>query len=59
MTKETWEQLSLPNLRPIPTVLEFPDRSTILPEGILEDIIVSFDSRKYHVYFLVLHPNKS
>ena len=44
MTIKTMKRLGLTNLRPTPTILELADRSTIKPEGILADLIVSFDS---------------
>jgi hypothetical protein len=40
MTKETWEMLGSTNLRPTPTVLELVIRSTLRPEGILEDVVI-------------------
>ena len=57
MTIETVRKLGLTNLRPTPTILELADRSTIKPEGILDDLIVSVDSWEYLVDFLVLQPN--
>ena len=59
MTLETMEYLHLKNLRPTTTVLELADRSKILPEGILEDIIVSLDSWEYPVDFIVLQPKSN
>ena len=44
MTIETVRKLGLTNLRPTPTVLELADRSTIKPEGILDDLIISVNS---------------
>jgi hypothetical protein len=32
------------------------DRSTVKPEGILEDIVVTIDSWEYPTYFIILHP---
>ena len=40
-------------------VLELADRSKVIPEGILEDIIVSPDSWEYPVDFLVLQPKSN
>jgi hypothetical protein len=54
MTKGTMEKLNLLNLRPTPTILQLADRSTIKPEGVLEDIIVSLDSWEYLTNFMVL-----
>jgi hypothetical protein len=59
MTLETMRYLNLQNLRPTTTVLELDDRSKVVLEGILEDIIVSLDSWEYQVYFLVLQPKSN
>ena len=39
--------------------MELADRSKITPEGILEDIIVSLDSWKYPIDFIVLQPKSN
>ena len=57
MTIETVRKLGLTNLKPTPTILELADRSTIKPEGILDDLIISVDSWEYPTNFLVLQPN--
>ena len=56
MTIETVQKLGLTNLRPTPTILELPNRSTIKPEGILDDLVISVDSWEYSAKFLVLQP---
>ena len=56
MTIETVQKLGLTNLKPTPTILELTDRSTIKPEGILDDLVVSIDSWEYLAEFLVLQP---
>ena len=56
MTIETVRKLGLTNLRVTPTVLELADRSTIKPEGILDELVISVDSWEYHANFLVLQP---
>ena len=56
MTIETVRKLGLTNLRPTPSVLELADRSTIKPEGILDDLIILVDSWEYLADFLVLQP---
>lgn len=38
------------------TNLELVDRSTVVPEGIVEDVMVSIDSWEYPTDFLVLQP---
>ena len=57
MKIETVRKLGLTNLRPTPIVLELADRSTINPEGILDDLIILVDSWEYPADFLVLQPN--
>jgi hypothetical protein len=45
MTLETSQLLQLKNeMRDTPTILELADHSTIKPEGVIEDIIISVDS---------------
>jgi hypothetical protein len=39
MTRETMKKLKLTNLHQTSTVLQMVDRSTVEPEGILEDIL--------------------
>ena len=56
ITMETVKKLGLTNLRPTPTILELADRSTIRPEGILDDLVISVDSWEYPADFLVLQP---
>ena len=56
MTIETVRKLGLTNLSPTPNFLELADRSTIKPEGILDDLIISVDSWEYPADFLVLQP---
>ena len=56
MTIETVRKLGLTNLRPTPTILELEASSTIKPEGILDDLVISVDSWEYPADFLVLQP---
>ena len=56
MTLETMKTLQLTNLQHTTIVLELADRSKVIPEGILKDIIVSLDSWEYLADFLVLQP---
>ena len=56
MTIETIRKLGLTNLRPTPTILELAYRSTIKPEGILDDLVIRVDSWEYPADFLVLQP---
>ena len=59
MTLETMKTLQLTNLQHTTIILELVDRSKLIPEGILEDIIVSLDSWEYLVDFLVLQPKSN
>ena len=55
MTKDMMLKLNLQgSLRKITTVLQLADRSTVTPEGIVEDVMVSIDSWEYPTDFLVL-----
>jgi len=56
MTTETMKHLNLNNIRSTTTILELVNRSKVVPERILEDIIVSLDSWEYPVDFLILQP---
>ena len=56
MTIEIVRKLGLTNLRTTPTILELADRSTIKPEGILDDLVISVDLWEYPTDFLVLQP---
>ena len=56
MTIETVRKLGLTNITPTPTVSELADRSTIKPEEILDDLVISVDSWEYPTDFLVLQP---
>eukprot|EP00253_Pinus_taeda_P008492 PITA_08492 len=56
MTLETMKALQLNDLQTTSTVLELADRSKVVPEGIIEDIIVSLDSWEYPIVFLILQP---
>jgi hypothetical protein len=56
MTTTTLEKLQLqPLLRPTPTILELADKTRVIPEGILDDIMVTLTSWEYPVGFLVIH----
>jgi hypothetical protein len=56
MTTTTLEKLQLqPLLRSTPTILELVDKTRIIPEGILDDIMVTLASWEYPVDFLVIH----
>jgi hypothetical protein len=55
MTSTTLEKLQLkPLLRPTPTILELTDKTRVIPEGILDDIIVTLASWEYPIDFIVI-----
>eukprot|EP00253_Pinus_taeda_P015329 PITA_15329 len=55
MTRDTMLKLNLQSsLRKTSTILQLADRSTVTPEGIVEDVLVSIDSWEYPADFLVL-----
>jgi len=59
MTKDTMLKLNLQSsLRKISVVLQLANCSTMTPEGIMEDAMVSIDSWEYPVDFLVLQPKE-
>jgi hypothetical protein len=43
-------------VRPTPTILELDDRSTIKPEGIIDDLSISVDSWEYPTDVVILQP---
>ena len=59
MTKDTMLKLNLQgSLRKTTTMLQLADCSTVTPEGIVEDVMVSIDSWEYPADFLVLQPKE-
>ena len=56
MNIETLKKLGLIDIRLTQTILEMVERSTIKPEGVVDDVVVSVDSWEYHAYSFVLHP---
>jgi hypothetical protein len=59
MSRQTMDQLKLPNLLFTPTLLQLADRSIIKPDGVLEDIPVSLDYWEYLVDFMILTPKNN
>ena len=59
MSRQTMEQLKLPNLLYTPTLLQLVDRSVIKPNGMLEDISVSLYSLEYPIDFMILTPKNN
>ena len=59
MTKDTMLKLNLQgSLMKTTTMLHLAYCSTVTPEGIVEDVMVSIDSWEYPVDFLVLQPKE-
>eukprot|EP00253_Pinus_taeda_P011726 PITA_11726 len=55
MTLENVQLLQMKNvIRETPTILELTDRSTIKPEGVIEDLIISVESWNCQVDFVAL-----
>jgi hypothetical protein len=60
MPIETMQLLQLRiEIRPTPTILELADRSTIKPEGVIDDLVISVDSWEYPADFVFLQPKYS
>jgi hypothetical protein len=56
MAATTLEQLQLqPLLRPTQTILELANKNRVIPEGILDDVMVTLASWEYPIDFLVIH----
>jgi hypothetical protein len=57
MPIETTQLLQLrTQVQPTPTILELADHSTIRPEGVIDDLVISLDSWEYPTDFVVLQP---
>jgi len=59
MSKQTVNQLKLPNLQYTPTLLQLGDIHVIKPDGVSEDIFVYLGSWEYLVYFMILTPKSN
>lgn len=59
MTNEVVSKLNIIGLRQIPTILQLTDSSTIIPDGMLEDVTITLHSWDYPVDFVVLSPKTS
>ncbi len=59
MTKELVSKLSIIGLRKTPTILQLADSSTIIPNGMLEDVTITLHSWEYLVDFVVFSPKIS
>ena len=58
-TMETLCSLNIYNIKPTPTILELANRSKVKPEGVVDDVIVSIDSWKCPVDFIILQPKSN
>lgn len=58
-SKQTMNQLKIPNLQYTLTLLQLADRSVINPTSVLEDIFVSLYSWEYPVDFIILTPKSN
>ena len=59
MTSDTMLKLNLQSsLRKTSTILQLAICSTVTPEGIVEDVLVSVDSWEYPADFLFLQPKE-
>jgi hypothetical protein len=57
MPIETMQFLQLgTQIQPTPTVLELADRSTIRPERVIDDLVISVDSWEYPADFVIFQP---
>ena len=56
MTKDTMKKLKIEGLRPTPTILQLADSSTVTPDGMIKNIVVTLDSLEYPVDFMILSP---
>lgn len=56
MTKDILHKLNVASIRPTPTILQLVDSSTIKPNGIIEDLVVTLYSWEYPTNFMILSP---
>ena len=56
MKKDTMKKLNIEGLRATPTILQLADSSIVTSDGMIEDIVVTLDSLKYPVDFMILSP---
>lgn len=53
------QQLNIVNPRPTTTILQFADSSTIKPDGIVKDIMVTLDSWEYPMDLVIISPKST
>ena len=56
ITKDTMKKLNIKGLRATPTILQLVDSSTVTPDGMIEDIVVTLDSLEYPTDFMIMSP---
>ena len=49
-------KLQREGLRPTPTILHLADSSTVTPDGMIENIVVTLDSLEHPADFMILSP---
>jgi len=59
MSKQTMNQLKLPNPQYTPTLLQLVDSYVIKHDDVLEDIFVSLESWEYPIEFMILTPENN
>ena len=59
MSRQTMDQLKLPNIQYTPALLQLANRFVTKPNGVLEDIYVSLYSWEYPVDFMTFTPKKN
>ena len=56
MTKDTIKKLKIEGLRATPTILQLADSSTVIPDRMIKNIVVTLNSLEYPVDFMILSP---
>ena len=50
------KKLKIEGLRATSTILQLADSSTVTPDGIIENIVITLDSLEYPTDFMILFP---
>ena len=56
MTKDTMKKLKIEGLRATPTILQLVNSSTVTPDRMIENIVVTLDSLEYPTDFMIFSP---
>ncbi|XP_057842750.2 uncharacterized protein LOC131052160 [Cryptomeria japonica] len=59
MTKDMMQKLNITNLRTTTSVLQLAYSSTVTPDGMVEDLVVTLDSWEYPADFVILSPKET